>query len=48
MSDFASNPPMTTIEGDIYEAFAKAGVILKANAVDPSKVFSLMGSHSNK
>ena len=33
------NPPMKTIEGDIYEAFAKAGVILRANAVDPSKVF---------
>ena len=29
---------MKTIEGEIYEAFAKAGAILKANAVDPSKV----------
>ena len=33
-----SNPPMKTIEGEIYEAFAKSGAILKANAVDPSKV----------
>ena len=44
VSDVASNPPMKTIEGDIYEAFAKAGVILKANAVDPSKVCPPMGS----
>ena len=33
-----SNPPMKTIEGDIYEAFAKAGAILQANAGDPGKV----------
>jgi hypothetical protein len=29
---------MKTIEGELYEAFAKAGAILKANAADPSKV----------
>ena len=29
---------MKTIEGDIYEAFAKAGAILQANASDPVKV----------
>jgi hypothetical protein len=29
---------MKTIEGEIYEAFAKAGAILKANAIDPGKV----------
>jgi hypothetical protein len=29
---------MRTIEGEIYEAFAKAGAILKANASDPTKV----------
>jgi hypothetical protein len=29
---------MKTIEGEIYEAFANAGAILKANAVDPGKV----------
>ena len=29
---------MKTIEGDIYEAFAKAGAILQANAADPGKV----------
>jgi hypothetical protein len=29
---------MKTIEGEIYEAFAKSGAILKANAADPSKV----------
>lgn len=29
---------MKTIEGEIYEAFAKAGAILQANAVDPGKV----------
>jgi hypothetical protein len=29
---------MKTIEGDIYEAFAKAGAILRANAGDPGKV----------
>lgn len=29
---------MKTIEGDIYEAFAKAGAILQANAGDPGKV----------
>jgi tRNA pseudouridine38-40 synthase len=29
---------MKTIEGDIYEAFAKAGAILQANATDPIKV----------
>ena len=33
-----SNPPLKTIEGDIYEAFANAGAILKANAIDPVKV----------
>ena len=33
-----SNPPMKTIESEIYEAFAKAGAILKANAADPGKV----------
>ena len=39
-----SNPPMKTIEGEIYEAFAKAGAILKANAGDPTKVTA---SHTN-
>jgi hypothetical protein len=29
---------MKTIEADIYDAFAKAGAILKANAIDPVKV----------
>jgi len=29
---------MKTIEGDIYEAFAKGGAILQANAGDPGKV----------
>ena len=29
---------MKTIEADIYEAFAKAGAILRANAQDPVKV----------
>jgi hypothetical protein len=29
---------MKTIEGEIYEAFGKAGAIMKANAGDPSKV----------
>lgn len=33
---------MKTIEGDIYEAFSKAGVILKANAVDPAKVRGIL------
>ena len=37
-TDAYSNPPMKTIEGEIYEAFAKAGAILKANAGDPTKV----------
>lgn len=34
---------MKTIEGEIYEAFGKAGVILKANAGDPSKVMIPVG-----
>ena len=34
---WCSNPPMKTIESEIYEAFAKAGAILKANAADPGK-----------
>jgi hypothetical protein len=29
---------MKTIESEIYEAFAKAGAILQANASDPIKV----------
>jgi hypothetical protein len=32
---------MKTIEGEIYDAFGRAGVILKANAGDPSKVLLL-------
>jgi hypothetical protein len=36
-----SNPPVKTIESDIYEAFAKAGAILKANAADPGKAVYL-------
>lgn len=38
MLTLGSNPPMRTIEADIYEAFAKAGGILQANAGDPVKV----------
>jgi hypothetical protein len=29
---------MKTIESEIYEAFAKSGAILQANATDPGKV----------
>jgi len=32
---------MKTIEKDIYDAFAKAGAILKANASDPGKVYHI-------
>jgi hypothetical protein len=33
----ASNPPWKTIEAEVYDAFAKAGAILQANAQDPVK-----------
>ena len=32
------NPPHKTIEGDLFEAFVKAGAISKANSNDPKKV----------
>ncbi|TGZ84855.1 pseudouridine synthase [Ascodesmis nigricans] len=31
------NPPFKTIEGDLFEAFVKAGAISKANSDDPKK-----------
>lgn len=32
------NPPAKTIEGDLFDAFVKAGAISKANSDDPKKV----------
>lgn len=32
------NPPHKTIEGDLFEAFVKAGAISRANSDDPKKV----------
>lgn len=32
------NPPAKTIEGDLFDAFVKAGAISKANSNDPKKV----------
>jgi tRNA pseudouridine38-40 synthase len=36
------NPPHKSIEGDLFEAFVKAGAISQANSNDPKKVWELV------
>ncbi|KAK9460514.1 pseudouridine synthase [Lipomyces oligophaga] len=42
------NPPLRTIEGDIFNAMVKAGAISKDNANDPKKVRFLRSARTDK
>lgn len=42
------NPPHKTIEGDLFEAFIKAGAISKYNADDPRKVSFMRAARTDK
>lgn len=42
------NPPNKTIEGDLFEAFIKAGAISKYNADDPKKVSFMRAARTDK
>lgn len=43
-----ANPPMKTIEGDLFDAFCKAGAISKDNSVDPKKVGFMRAARTDK
>ncbi|ODQ67208.1 pseudouridine synthase [Nadsonia fulvescens var. elongata DSM 6958] len=42
------NPPQKTIEGDLFEAFVKAGCVSKDNAVDQKKVSFMRAARTDK